>query len=35
MDVTAEESQVAYFLATQLKYFRAEGCCFVLHFVFM
>lgn len=35
MDDTAEESQVTYFLAKQLKYFHAEGCCFVLNLVFM
>lgn len=35
MDDTAEESQVAYFLAKQLKYFHVEYFFFVLNFVFM
>lgn len=35
MDDTAGESQVAYLLAKQLKYFHAEGFCFVWNFDFM
>ena len=35
MDGAAEESQAAYFLAKQLKYFLVEGYWFVLKFVFM